>query len=386
MTQTAVQRPSTHGSTQARPPAGRRRGIVDAVTAKVAGVTLRSLPHIPEPVKRLLLGGRSTTIDGNTLDPTLQLMLAGQHALGLDGLVADEDHVAARVQLETLSAAFRRPVPVAAVSDLTVAGADGQIPARHYRTDEPGAALLVYYHGGGHVIGSIDSHDDLCRELCRAGGVHVLSVGYRLAPEHPAPAGSEDAYAAFRWACEHAAELGADPDRVAVGGDSAGGNLSAVVALRARDEARAAGPQDPPVPQPVLQLLLYPGTTFAGQTRSQTLFARGFFLTRRDMDWFTDRFLGGAAVDAADPRVSPLLADDLSGLAPALVVTAGFDPLRDEGRQYADAMRAAGTPVDYREYGSVVHAFANFFALGGDSATATADVISAMRAHLTRTG
>ncbi|MCB0948156.1 MAG: alpha/beta hydrolase, partial [Mycobacterium sp.] len=197
------------------------------------------------------------------------------------------------------------------------------------------------------------------------------------APEHKAPASAEDAYTAYRWAREHAADLGADPQCVAVGGDSAGANLAAVVALRARDENQSP---------PALQLLLYPVTDYQGQTRSKTLFARGFFLTKHDIDWFTERFLGGASVDAADPRVSPLLADDLSGLAPALVVTAGFDPLRDEGRRYADAMRRAGVPVDYREYGSLVHGFANFFPLGGASATAMGEVISAMRAHLTRAG
>ena len=140
------------------------------------------------------------------------------------------------------------------------------------------------------------------------------------------------------------------------------------------------------VPPPSLQVLLYPVTDYESQTRSKTLFARGFFLTRRDIAWFKERFLGGSRFDATAPEVSPLLVDDLSGLAPALVVTAGFDPLRDEGRQYADAMRAAGTVVDYREYGPVVHGFANFFTLGGASATATAEVISAIRAHLTRAG
>ncbi len=347
------------------------------VANKVTAVTLRGLPHIPDRIKRLLLGGRSITLDGNTLDTTLQLMLAGQQMLGLDGLVADDDHHAARVQLELLAGSFKKHIPVGAVTDLTVTGAVGPIQARHYRTDEPGAPLLVFYHGGGHVIGSIDTHDDLCREICREGRAHVLSVDYRLAPEHKAPAASEDAYAAYLWACEHAAELGADPRRIAVGGDSAGANLAAVVSLRARDEK---------APQPALQLLLYPMTDMGGQTRSRTLFARGFFLTRSDIEWFNTRFVGGAQVDGADPRVSPLLADDRSGLAPALVVTAGFDPLRDEGRQYADAMRQAGVPVDYREYGSLVHGFVNFFPLGGGSAAATADVISAMRAHLTRAG
>ncbi|CAN3128262.1 alpha/beta hydrolase [Mycobacterium sp. smrl_JER01] len=360
-----------------QPPAGRKAGATEVLANKIAGVTLRGMPRIPAPVKRLLVGGRSITIDGNTLDPTLHLMLTGQQLLGLDGLVADDDHVAAREQLEALAGSFAKRIPVAGVRDLTVAGAAGPIGARHYRTDEPDAALLVFYHGGGHVIGSIDSHDDLCREICRSGGVHVLSVDYRLAPEHPAPAAAEDAYAAYLWAVEHAAALGADPLRVAVGGDSAGGNLAALVALRARDE-NAAGP--------ALQLLLYPVTHYHAETRSRTLFARGFFLTQRDIDWFRARYLDRAPLGPDDPRVSPLLAADHSQLAPALVVTAGFDPLRDEGRQYADAMRAAGTPVDYREYGSLVHGFANFFPLGGASATATVDFISAMRAHLTRVG
>ena len=365
----------TTTDTGPRQPARREVRARDALANKAAAVTLRGLPHIPDGVKRLLLGGRSINLDGNTLDTTLQLMLAGQQALGIDGLVGDDDVVAARVQLELLADSFKKRIPVPGVADLTVTGGVGPIRARHYRTDEPDAPLLVFYHGGGQVIGSIDTHDDLCRQLCRAGGVHVLSVDYRLAPEHKAPAGSHDAYAAYLWAREHAAELGADPQRVAVGGDSAGANLAALLSLRARDDRE---------PAPALQLLLYPVTDYQAQTRSRTLFSRGFFLTKRDIEWFNDRFLG--SVDAADPSVSPLLAEDLSGLAPALVVTAGFDPLRDEGRCYADAMRAAGVPVDYREFGSLVHGFANFFPLGGASATATAEVISAMRAHLTRTG
>lgn len=379
MTQAATGQTPATSNPEATPelPAQRTARRRDVVANTVAGVTLRGLPYIPDRVKRLLLGRPSITLDGNTLDTTLQLMLAGQHVLGLEGLVADDDFVAARHQLELLAGSFRQQIPVSAVADLTVTGAVGPINARHYRTGEPDAPLLVFYHGGGQVIGSLDTHDDLCREICRTGRVHVLSVDYRLAPEHKAPAGSQDAYAAYRWALENAAELGADPQRVAVGGDSAGGNLSALVSLRARDEK---------APLPALQLLLYPVTDYHGKTRSQTLFARGFFLTRRDMDWFDERFLGGAEVEPTDPRVSPLLADDLSGLPPALVVTAGFDPLRDEGRRYAEALRAAGVPVDYREYGSLVHGFANFFPLGGASATATADVISAMRAHLTRAG
>lgn len=348
----------------------------EAIVNALAGLTLRNLPRIPNPVKRLLLGGRSITVDGNTLDTTLQLMLFGQNAVGLGNLVNVPDVAIARVQLDLLAASFKQNIPVAAVTNLAIPGPAGSIRARHYRpANGDGQPLLVFYHGGGQVIGGLETHDDLCRQICREGGMHVLSVDYRLAPEHKAPAGSEDAFAAFQWALEHAAELGADPDRVAVGGDSAGGNLAALVSLRARDEG---------IRLPAVQLLYYPVTNYRDETRSRTLFAQGYFLTGQDIDWFHEQFLDGAQVDAADPRVSPLLADDLSGLPPALVLTAGFDPLRDEGRQYADALRDAGVSVDYREFGSLCHGFANFFPLGGDSASATAESISALRAHLAR--
>jgi acetyl esterase len=262
------------------------------------------------------------------------------------------------------------------VTTRSIPGPGGPITARHYRPDNAaGAPLLVYYHGGGFVVGDLDTHDSVCRRICRDAVVHVLSVDYRLAPEHKAPAASDDAFAAYRWALDHAGDLGADPARVAVGGDSAGGNLAALVSQRARNEGTRL---------PVLQVLLYPVTNYSGETRSQTLFAEGFFLTKRDMDWFRVNYLDGADVDAADARVSPLLADDLSGLPPAVVATAGFDPLRDEGNRYAVAMRAAGVPVDLREFRSLMHGFANFFPLGGGSAVATTETISAVRAHLSR--
>jgi acetyl esterase len=348
----------------------------DAIINAMAGVTLRNLPRIPDAVKRLLLGGRSVTIDGNTLDTTLQLMLAGQKATGIDGLAAADDVVASRARLEILAASFKQHLLVAKVTNLSIPGPAGAIPARHYSPGTAAAPLLVFYHGGGQIIGSLDTHDDLCRKICRDGGVHVLSVDYRLAPEHKAPAGAEDAFTAFAWAREHAGDLGADADRVAVGGDSAGGNLAAVVAQRARNEGPGL---------PALQLLIYPVTNYRDETRSQTLFAEGYFLTKHDLSWFRNHFLGGADLDASDPRVSPLLADDLTGLPPALVLSGGFDPLRDEDQQYADAMRAAGVAVDHRHFGSLIHGWANFFPLGGGSAAATTEMISALRAHLART-
>ncbi|OFJ54716.1 alpha/beta hydrolase [Mycolicibacterium grossiae] len=359
----------------ADPGAGRPGPAKLALLNAVSGVLVPLVARIPEPVKRGLLGGRRVTLDGNTLDTTLQLVLGVQNASGVSGLVASDDVTVARAQLRALAKKIDPAIAVD-VAELTVPGPAGDLGARHYAPpgSTGGEPLLVFFHGGGFVVGDLDTHDALCRLLCRDAGVHVLSVDYRLAPEHKAPAAGEDCYAAYRWAVAHAADLGADPARIAVGGDSAGGNLATVVC----QTARAAGD----VPLPALQLLIYPATNFAEDTRSKTLFAEGFFLTKPHMDWFRDNYLLGASVDVADPRISPLLADDLSGLPPAIVVTAGFDPLRDEGNRYADALAAAGVPVDRREYGSLVHGFANFFAMGGGSATATADVAAALRAHL----
>lgn len=368
-------------------PGGRARGADDGpgrgisrqlLLERATGFTLAAIPRISDRRKRLLLGGRSVTVDGNTLDTTLQFTLAAQHAAGVGGLVADyspETGVAvSRAALRT-TAAMLRPRIDADVTDMSIPGPAGPIPARRYVPDGSGAAptsaLLLYFHGGGFVIGDLDTHDNLCRLICRDGGIQVVSVDYRLAPEHKAPAAFDDAYAAYRWALDHASGLGAT--RIVIGGDSAGGNLAAVVTQQARDSE---------LPLPALQLLLYPATDWSSDTRSRTLFADGYFLSARDMEWFAGHYLDGAEVSADDPLVSPLLSEDLSGLPPALVVTAGFDPLRDEGNRYANAMRDAGVVVDLREERSLIHAFANFFPLGGGSATATSAMISALRAHL----
>jgi acetyl esterase len=347
----------------------RMQGAITTVGVKV-------IPWIPTAARRVLVRGRAVMIDGNTLDPTLQLMLSGLRAVGIDGLVVDDDPAASRAQMRETTLNFPGPQIHVEVDDLSLPGPAGEIRARHYRpADGAAAPLLVFYHGGGWVIGDLDTHDTLCRLTCRDAGIHVLSIDYRLAPEHPAPAGVEDAYAAFKWAHEHAGELGAMPGRVAVGGDSAGGNLAAVVCQLARDDGG---------PAPMLQWLIYPRTDFTAQTRSLSLFARGFLLSKRDIDWFQAQYLRGSGVDAADPRVSPLLAESLSGLAPALIAVGGFDPLRDEGESYAAALRAAGTAVDLRYMGSLTHGFVNLFQLGGDSAVATTELVSALRAHLSR--
>jgi len=346
------------------------------IQGRVATVGVKVIPWIPTAARRVLTGGRAVIIDGNTLDPTLQLMLSGLHAVGIDGLVVDDDPAASRAQLREMLLGLPGPQIHVTVDDISLPGPAGEIAARHYRpADDVAAPLLVFYHGGAWTIGDLDTHDALCRLTCRDAGIHVLSIDYRLAPEHPAPAAVDDAYAAFQWAYEHAGELGATPGRVAVGGDSAGGNLAAVVCQLARDSGG---------PAPVLQWLIYPRTDLTGQTLSLSLFARGFLLTKRDIDWFESQYLRGSGIDRADPRVSPLLAESLSGLAPALIAVAGFDPLRDEGESYAAALRAAGTAVDLRYMGSLTHGFVNLFQLGGDSLNATSELISALRAHLSR--
>lgn len=357
-------------------------GLLARVQNTVSTVGVKVIPWIPGVAKRLLTRGRSVVIDGNTLDPTLQLMLTGMRAVGIDGLVVDDADGPgpSRALMHQSMVDLPGPQIHVDVNEVSIPGPAGDIVARHYRpsTADPRGEdppLLVFYHGGGWVIGDLDTHDALCRLTCRDAGIQVLSIDYRLAPEHPAPAAIEDAWAAFQWASEHAADLGAAPGKVAVGGDSAGGNLAAVVSQLARDSGG---------PVPVLQWLLYPRTDFTAQTRSISLFARGFLLTKRDMDWFESQYLRRSGIDPTDTRVSPALAESLAGLAPALISVAGFDPLRDEGEDYASALRAAGVDVDLRYMGSLTHGFANLFPLGGGCAAGTTELVSALRAHLSR--
>ncbi|CAN5485103.1 lipase/esterase LipN [soil metagenome] len=339
-------------------------------------LTGKVIPVLPTAAQRLLAGGRATVVDGNTLDPACQLVLAGGRAMGTQGLVVDDDVDLTRSTTRDSCLAFGGPVAPVRIEELAIPGPAGPIGARHYRPNQPGpAALLVYFHGGGFVFGDLDGFEPICSQLCHGAGVHVLSVDYRLAPEHKAPAAVDDAYAAFRWAVAHAEELGADPARVAVGGDSAGGLLAAVVCQLARDDGG---------PQPCLQLLNYPVTDFTAQTRSRTLFASGYLLTRHDMDFFRRQYVDGSGLDPRDPRISPLLAKDLAGLPPAVVVTAGFDLLRDEGTNYAAALAAAGVAVDLREQPSMIHAFVNLNGLGGGASRSIADIVSALKAHLQR--
>jgi len=233
------------------------------------------------------------------------------------------------------------------VRDLAVDGGAGPVNARLYTPKDAAATTpgLVYFHGGGFVIGDLDTHDSFLRRLAAASGVRVLSVDYRLAPEHEFPAAHDDALAALKWAFDHAAEIGFDPARIAVGGCSAGGNLAAVMAVEIKND---------PARKLAFQLLLYPATAMEQDTQSRTDLATGHMLTAEVMEWFGDHF--GVNRHADRKRAEPKFAD-LTGVAPALVVTAGFDPLKDEGAAYAAAINAAGGKAEHVEYGSFVHDF-----------------------------
>jgi acetyl esterase len=248
---------------------------------------------------------------------------------------------------ETRPASTPQPPAIGQVRDLSAGG----VPVRVYRPagvpDSTRLPGLVYFHGGGWVIGDLDTHDTLCRQLTAEAGIVVVSVDYRLAPEHKFPAAADDAWTATQWVATHAGEIGVDAAKLAVGGDSAGGNLAAVVALQARD----AG-----APTLSLQVLLYPVTDVGAETQSYRDLADGYMLTRDGMRWFIAHYLGKPQ-DAEDWRASPTRATSLAGVAPALVITAGYDPLRDEGDAYARKLRAAGVNVDHVSYGGMVHGF-----------------------------
>ncbi len=250
---------------------------------------------------------------------------------------------------ETAPVLDAAPVAVHRVTDHEIAGPGGPLPVRAYRPHASAAPLpaLLWLHGGGHVVGSIACCDALCRHLALGAGAVVVSVDYRLAPEHKFPAAVEDSMAALEWLHREAPSIGVDRARIALGGDSAGGNLATVTAIAARDRI---------VPAPVFQLLVYPATASWPDSASHAEFAEGHLLTRRDVDWFQGHYVRDAR-DRDDPRFAPLNAPDLSGLPDALVIVAECDPLRDEGIAYAERLRAAGGRVELTCYPGMIHAF-----------------------------
>ncbi len=324
---------------------------------------------LPAPIVRRL-AGPPIVKDGHTLDAQVQLMLVlarmsqvkSSHQMSVRG---------ARRELETSARILApEPPPPADVREVTLDGPAGTVRARVYRplgVAAP-APCLVFFHGGGWTLGSLDSHDAPCRAFAAGAGCVVVSVDYRLAPEHPFPAAVDDATAAFRAVVAAPQRFGIDPARVAVGGDSAGGNLAAVVCLDTRGDAI----------RPCFQLLIYPGVDMSMSFPSIESLGRGFFLERSTMDWFLDHYVPSRE-DRKGPRASPLFATSHEGLPPAFVVTAGFDPLRDEGRAYAKALTDAGVRCDERCYGGLFHGFLHTWGVLRAARSPLEDMVTALR-------
>ena len=321
-------------------------------SAATQRVVVRALLSLPTPVLRLMAGGGVVYQGGRTLDPRLQFLASqGRNATPMTRLSPREARRASAAALEALAGDLE---PGVRISPLTIPGPGpgGAIPARLYRPDtqNPDAPVMVFAHMGGGVIGDLETSHVFCAILARTARAPVISIDYRLAPEHRFPAGLDDTLAAFRYARDHANDFGAPRGRAAIGGDSIGGNFAAVVC----QELKRLGE-----PQPALQLLVYPCVDVACERASMTTYADAFPLNRATMDWFMGHYLGPGD-SPADPRLSPLRAPDLTGLAPAVVVTAGFDPLLDQGEAYARRLKAAGVATVYRCYDGLAHAFASF--------------------------
>ncbi|WP_042463138.1 alpha/beta hydrolase [Neobacillus dielmonensis] len=302
------------------------------------------------------------------LDPQAKFLLEQLEAAGgpaLETLAPEQARQA--IDLGALAGVAEE---VEKIENRTIPGPGGEIPVRIYTPAAEGPLpVLVFYHGGGWVIGNLDTMDIPCRMLAKTVGCVVVSVDYRLAPEHKFPAAAEDSYAALKWVAENASELGADAKRIAVGGDSAGGNLTAVTALMARDKGG---------PSLAYQLLIYPVTNHSFDTESYLENAEGYFLTKNMMVWFWDHYLNSKE-DGLNPYASPLRAGDLSGLPPALVITAGFDPLRDEGEAYGNLLREAGVPVEATRYDGMIHGFFGMPGILDDSKKAIDQAADALK-------
>ncbi len=304
-----------------------------------------------------------------TVDPQAQAVLDRMAALNLPSF-REVGHLRARAGFDRQPPAGL-PVEVGSTEDRTIPGPDGdELPIRIYRpTRARSEGVLLFFHGGGWVVGSVNSHDLVARALTEKAGCVTISVDYRLAPEHPFPAGPEDCYAATVWAVDRATELGIDPTKVAVAGDSAGGNLAAAVALMCRDRGG---------PALVHQALIYPVTDFDDSTGSMVANAEGYGLTRDTMAWFHDAYAPTAA-DRANPYAAPNRATDLSGLAPATVIVAGYDPLHDEGVAYAQKLQDAGVSTELMRYPGQFHGFFSMSKFIGEASRAQEQVASALR-------
>ncbi len=306
------------------------------------------------------------------LDPKVAAMRAERAARGATPLYEMTLAQARAADLADIRASAGAGEPVHEVTDRTFPGPDGDLPVRLYRPSaERPLGTLVYFFGGGWTLGGIDTSDGVCRALANAAGCLVVTPGYRLAPEHPFPAAVNDCLAAVSWVTDNAEALGADPGRIAVGGDSAGGNLAAVVAQQTRDRVLPLA----------AQLLVYPNTCYHAATESLRDNDDRWLFNRHSVDWYWRNYLADPE-HGRDPRVSPLLAPDLSGLPPALVITAEYDPLRDEGERYAERMREAGVPVEVSRYEGMAHGFFTMSGVLADARRAVAQAAEHLRKHV----
>jgi acetyl esterase len=329
--------------------------------AAVLAGALRFAFGLPNPVRRLI-AGTPIRLDGQDLHPEAQLLLRLQQFSGTDWRTRSASE--SRLDLELSSKLVAGPkITGVGARELTI----GEFAGRLYTPDglATGSPLLIFYHGGGWVTGGLETHDNLCRFLAREAGVRVLAADYRLAPEHPFPAAVDDAAEVLRYAVAKAEDLGIDASRIALGGDSAGGNLAAVTAHGAEVDI-------------TFLLLFYPGVDASVRRRSREIFGNGFFLTDEKMDWFLDQYSAGGQ-DRHDPRLSIMLAEDLSNLPPTYIATAGYDPLRDEGEAFAERLAAEGVPVVLRRHEGLFHGFANVLGVGGIFREAVSEAVGALR-------
>jgi acetyl esterase/lipase len=335
---------------------------------------LKGVLSLPKPLLRLLAGGGVVYRGGRTLDPRLQFL--GWQARGRARLWQLTPPEARLVSAQLLKTYERAPEPGVAIETLRLDTESGPIDARAYRpaAQDPTAPVLVFAHMGGGVLGDLDTAHGFCAILAAVTRGPVLNVAYRLAPEDRFPAGLDDVLAAYRWALTHAGRFGAPLGEAAVGGDAMGANFAAVICQELRRHGEA---------QPVLQLLVNPVVDVASETGSMATYAEAWPLSRALTDWFLGHYLGPDG-DPTDPRVSPLQAADLAGLAPAVIATAGFDPLVDQGEAYAKRLKVAGTDVAYRCYDGLSHGFAAFTGLVPAADAACREIAALMREILAR--
>jgi acetyl esterase len=345
--------------------------MTEPFRSRAQSAAIRFIYALPEPIRRVL-AGPPVRVDGQELALDAQLMNRLKELTGSE--VFADPIESSRKRYEALGPIIGgESIEPIAVREIIIPAEQGDVPSTLYTPASVAerSGLLVYYHGGGFSVGSRISHDPVARYFATHAGVRVLSVEYRRAPESPFPAAVEDAITAFEYAHHHATDLGADPARIAVGGDSAGGNLAAVTAQQAVRRGGAV---------PAFQLLIYPPTDISTRRRSRELFDAGVTFTDQNFQWALANYVP-PGTDLTDPRLSPLHGD-VSGLPPAYIATAGFDPLRDEGEAYADTLRASGIPVALSRQADLAHGYLNMVGIGRRFSEAAAEAAGALRLGL----